>query len=68
MKKKKRLASMSTKVNSNKLYVVRKYIYAPSAEAALKLEKKAPVDDVWVDDKWKELNTQKEDATIGYVQ
>lgn len=68
MKKKKRLASMSTKVNSNKLYVVRKYIYAPSAEIALKLEKKVPVDDVWVDDKWKELNTQKEDATIGYVQ
>lgn len=36
-----------------KLYVVRKYIMASSAQVAIRKDRKAPVDDVWVDDEWK---------------
>lgn len=30
-------------------FVVRKYIYARSAQEAIRLDKKTPVSDVWVD-------------------
>lgn len=39
-----------------KLFVVRKYIMAKDSLEAIKLEKKAPVDDVWVDDEWRKSN------------
>lgn len=37
-----------------KLFVVRKYIMAESAAEAITLDRKTPVHDVWVDDKWRE--------------
>jgi hypothetical protein len=36
-----------------KLFVVRKYIRAISAAEAITKDRKAPVDDVWVEEEWK---------------
>lgn len=38
--------------NGKKLFIVRKYILAKTAAEAIKLDKIAPVDDVWVEDRW----------------
>lgn len=35
-----------------KLFVVRKYIMAKSAQEAIKKDKAHPVDDVWISDEW----------------
>lgn len=43
-----------------KLYVVRKYIVASSAQEAIKLESRCPVDDVWVDEDFKRAGIQVE--------
>lgn len=37
----------------NKLFVVRKYIFAKDAEEAIKKEKGQPVEDVWIDEDFK---------------
>ncbi len=50
-----------------KLYVVRKYIWAESADEAIKKDKRTPVDDVWVDDEWKKNSNQPKDAVGFYV-
>lgn len=47
------------------LYIVRKYIKANSALEAIKLDKKAPVNDVWIDDK--QLETKEGASAIGFV-
>lgn len=36
-----------------KRYIIRKYIIANSAQDAIKKERQAPAEDVWVDDEWK---------------
>lgn len=46
-----------------KRYIVRKYVYAESAEAALKADKKTPADDVILDMDWLAENTR---AEIGF--
>ena len=53
------------KKNYEKMFVVRKYVKAESAEQAIKKEKKQKPDDVWVDEDWKKNNIQKKDA-IGF--
>lgn len=45
-----------------KLFVVRKYIYTPSASAALRVEAKFPADDIWVDEDWKKNATSPKEA------
>jgi len=50
----------------NKLFVVRKYIYASSASEVLKKEKTVPVDEIWVDDDWKKEHATKL-AAMGFV-
>jgi len=50
---------------TKKLYIIRKYVWAKTALDALKAEKKIPVDDVWIDDKWKENASTPKDA-IGF--
>lgn len=50
-------------MTKEKQFIVRKYIMAKSALEAIKKDKMSPVDDVWVDEKWKEENDQK---TIGF--
>ena len=50
---------------SKKLFVVRKYIWANSAQQAIKQDRKHPVEDVWVDDEWKKQSNNPKDA-IGF--
>lgn len=55
----------------DKVYIVRKYIIAKSAQEALKKEPKTKVDDVWVDDDThKELLKAKilESNKIGFTK
>jgi hypothetical protein len=42
----------------NKLYVVRKYVYAKNAREAIRKERGQNVDDVWLDDDWRKMNTE----------
>ena len=56
---------MSLKNTSKKLFVVRKYIWATNAQSAIKMEKNHPVEDVWIDEKWKENSNTPKDA-IGF--
>lgn len=44
------------------LYIVKKFIFAKDAKQAIKKEKQHPVDDVWMDDRWREefLSKRKE--------
>ena len=39
-----------------KLFIVRKYVMAKDAATAIKKERSVPVNDVWVDEKWKDRN------------
>lgn len=50
-----------------KLFVVRKYIWAKNAKAAIRKDKSSPVDDVWIDDEWKK-NGGNKDAIGFYVE
>jgi len=43
-------------MEKDKLFVVRKYIYAKSVKEAIKKDKTKEVDDCWVDDDWKKEN------------
>jgi len=38
------------------LYIIKKYVMANSALHAIKLDKKTPVQDVWIDEDWKKNN------------
>jgi hypothetical protein len=49
-----------------KLYVVRKYIKASSASEAIRKDRKHPVDDVWIDDAWKENKNQGLSYAVGF--
>lgn len=51
-----------------KIYVVRKYIIASSAQEALKIEPKTPVDDCWAEDETHKdfLKKQLEEINIGF--
>ena len=50
--------------NTDKRFIVRKYIMAQSAADAIKKDKLAPVFDVWVDDDYKKDGDINE---IGFV-
>lgn len=51
-----------------KLYVVRKYILADSADQAIKKDKEAPVDDVWIDEAWKNNNLALPPLPMGFKE
>jgi len=42
-----------------KIYVIKKYVIAESAEEAIKLSKNKPVDDCWVDDDSHKIQLQE---------
>lgn len=44
-----------------KLFIIRKYIFAKNAKEAIRLDKKAPVDDVWIDE-----NYRNQSVTMGF--
>lgn len=50
-----------------KLFVVRKYVMAKSAQEAIRKEKIAPVDDVWIDEDWKRKGAERLESAIGFV-
>lgn len=52
--------------DKRKLYVVRKYIKANSVHEALKKEKTAKVDEVWVDEEWKKNHNDHLESAIGF--
>lgn len=54
-------------MKKDKLYIIRKYIKASSAQEAIKLDKTTPVDDVWVDDNWKKKEEQNLASAIGFA-
>lgn len=41
-----------------KRFIIKKYIMAKSAADAINKDKKADVEDVWVDDKWREMEDE----------
>jgi len=52
---------------SKQLFIVRKYIWAKNAATAIKLDRKTPVQDCWVDDEWKKNSNYPKDAIGFYV-
>jgi len=48
-----------------KQFIVRKYVLALSASQAIRLEKKTPVDDVFIDDDWKK-NQKENTSEVGF--
>lgn len=43
-----------------KLYVIRKYVWATSAEKAMKVEKNQKADDCWLDEQFKVQSLSKD--------
>jgi len=52
-------------MKGDKLFVIRKYIFAKSAVDAIKKDKTTPVEDVWVDDDFKK--TISGASAIGFL-
>lgn len=50
---------------NHSLFVVRKYIVAKNASDAIKLDKKTPVSDVWIDEDFKK--TVSGPSAIGFI-
>lgn len=46
-------------------YIIKKYVMAKSALGAIRLDKKTPVHDCWIDEDYKKQNQQLE-SCIGY--
>lgn len=44
-----------------KQFIVRKYIMAKNAKEALRIERKIAADEVWVDEKWMEAQTESKE-------
>lgn len=57
---------MKKKIDNNKLFVIKKYVWATSAQQALKKEKKVTPDDCWIDENWWKANQYPKDA-IGFM-
>ncbi len=52
----------------NKLFVVRKYIMAPDAAAAIRKDRATSVHDVWIDDEWKKGAASQLADAMGFYQ
>ena len=65
-KNNKQIKSVDNKVDNRKLFVVRKYVWADTAQDALKIEKKQEAHECWIDDDWKK-NKQEPKDCIGFV-
>ena len=52
--------------HNKKLFCVKKFISARSAKEAIKLERKASVDEIWIDEEWKKNNTNQLPSSIGF--
>lgn len=56
-----------TKKYRDKLYVIKKYVKAPTAAIAIKRERDCPVDDVWIDDEWRKNERDRLADSLGFV-
>lgn len=54
------------KKTQEKLYIVRKYVWASSARGAIEKEKTQKVDDCWIDDDWRRNNPQDINKQVGF--
>jgi hypothetical protein len=52
---------------TDKLFIVKKYIWAQDAKQAIRKDKTHPVEDVWIDDEWKRNSNTPKDAMGFYV-
>ena len=50
-----------------KLFVIKKYIKARSAQEALRKDRDTKPDDVWIDDEWKKGNSEQLARAIGFT-
>jgi hypothetical protein len=50
-----------------KMYIIRKYVMAKSAQDAIRKEKGHPVDDAWVDEEWKKNNPVISKPPLGFA-
>lgn len=55
------------KIIKDKLFVVRKYIMAKSAQDALRKERKSLPDDCYVHDAWQNTNINQLESAIGFT-
>lgn len=55
-------------MKNNKLFVVKKYVWATSAKQAIQREQKVIVDDVWIDEEWKRNSNLPKDAIGFYIE
>lgn len=49
-----------------KLFLIRKYVWAETAQQAIKKEKTSPVDDCWIDDEWKRNSHEADKNSMGF--
>ena len=49
---------MKKQPKPQKLFVIKKYVWATSAKAAILKDKKTPPDECWVDEDWKKGQNQ----------
>ncbi len=47
-------------------FFVKKYIWASNAKEAIRKDKTASPDDVWIDDDWKKANTGDSKEAVGF--
>lgn len=55
------------KKSNQKMYVIKKFVMANSAQQAIRKERKAPVDSVWIDDDWAKGNSKTLESAIGFT-
>ncbi len=54
-------------MNKDKLFVIKKYVMASSAQDALRKEKNIKPDDCWVDEDWRKNTKDKLAEVIGFT-
>ena len=54
------------KKQPEKLFIIRKYVFASSAKQAILKDRRTPVDDVWIDEEWKKKATEQLTPAIGF--
>lgn len=55
------------KKETNKLFIVKKYIMAKSATEAIRKDRYTKIDDVWVDEDWKKGRANHLASAIGFL-
>lgn len=57
---------MKNNQSKDKLFIVKKYIYAKNAAEALRKERQYRPDDVWVDEEWRKEHKTQLSSAIGF--